>query len=140
MEIERFTNLADALPGLVWTALLDGRLEFLNQRWSDYTGLSWDQAVGYGWQSAIHPEDLARVRERWRSWFESGQPSELEARLRRNDGEYRRFLFRAAPVADESGRVVKWCGFNTDIEDRLKAEEAAFVRKSQAEVEQAHAQ
>ena len=139
MEFELISPLADALPGLVWTALSDGRAEFLNQRWREYTGLSLDQAIGFGWQSAIHPEDLAMVLERWRSFVESGKPGEVEARLRRFDGEYRRFLFSAAPIPDQSGRVVKWCGINTDIEERLKAEEAVLARASEAELRQAHA-
>jgi len=118
------SHLVEALPGLVWTALPDGRAEFLNRRWCEYTGLSLEQAVGFGWQSALHPEDVDLVLEYWRSALESGQPGEVEARLRRYDGEYRRFLFSTAPLADKSGRVVKWCGTNTDIEERLKAQEA----------------
>ena len=72
MELE-LTHVVDALPGLVWTALPDGRAEFINQRWCEYTGLSLEQAIGFGWQSAIHPEDLARLLERWRSFLESGR-------------------------------------------------------------------
>ena len=140
MEFEPISPLADALPGLVWTALPDGRAEFLNQRWYQYTGLSPDQAIGFGWQSAIHPEDRALVLERWRSFLESDKPGEVEARLRRYDGEYRRFLFSAAPITDQSGRVVKWCGINTDIEERLKAEEALRARESEAELGRAYAQ
>jgi PAS domain S-box-containing protein len=124
------SHLVEALPGLVWTALPDGRAEFLNRRWCEYTGLSLEQAVGFGWQSALHPEDVDLVLEYWRSALESGQPGEVEARLRRYDGEYRRFLFSTAPLADKSGRVVKWCGTNTDIEERLKAQEALYARES----------
>jgi len=121
MELE-LSQLIDALPGLVWTALPDGRADFINQRWCEYTGLSPEQAVGFGWHSAIHAEDLALLLERWRSFLESGRPGEVQALLRRYDGEYRRFLFSAAPLADKSGQVLKWCGINTDIEERLKAE------------------
>lgn len=123
------SRLIDALPGLVWTALPDGRAEFLNQRWCEYTGLSLEQAIGYGWQSALHPDDPARTLKSWRSFLESGRPG--EARLRRHDGEYRRFIMSAAPIADEAGRIVQWCGINTDIEDRLKAEESVHARESQ---------
>jgi PAS domain S-box-containing protein len=122
MENE-LSRVVDALPGLVWTARPDGHIDFLNQRWCDYTGLGVDEAYGRGWQTAIHPEDLPELLERWQSILASGEPSETEARLRRFDGEYRWFLFRACPLADASGAVVKWCGMNTDIEDRRRSEE-----------------
>jgi PAS domain S-box-containing protein len=128
MENE-LSRVVDALPGLVWTALPDGRIDFLNQRWCEYSGLSVeealgvDQAYGGGWQTAIHPEDLPGLLERWRSILVSGEQGEMEARLRRFDGEYRWFLFRACPLVDTSGLVVKWCGISTDVEDRRRAEE-----------------
>jgi PAS domain S-box-containing protein len=122
MKLE-LTHLIDVLPGLVWTALPDGRAQFLNQRWCDYTGLRLDEAVGFGWQSAIHPQDLALLLEGWRSLLASGRPGELEGRLRRYDGEYRRFLFSASPITDPLGQIVHWCGINTDIEDRRQAQE-----------------
>ena len=122
MEIE-LRCIVDALPGLVWTARLDGHIDFLNQRWCEYTGLSVDEAYGRGWQTAIHPDDLPELLERWRSILASRESREMEARLRRFDGEYRWFLFRTNPLADASGQVVKWCGMNTDIEDRRRSEE-----------------
>src|SRR6266478_2986433 len=122
MENE-LSRVVDALPGLVWTARPDGHIDFLNQRWCDYTGLGVDEAYGRGWQTAIHPEDLPELLKRWQSILASGEPSETEARLRRFDGEYRWFLFRTCPLADASGAVVKWCGMNTDIEDRRRSEE-----------------
>ena len=138
MELE-LSHLIDALPGLVWTALPNGGAEFINRRWCEYTGLSPDQAAGFGWQSAIHPGDRTLVLDRWRSFLESGQGGAVETRLRRYDGEYRRFLFSTAPLADKSGQVVKWCGINTDIEERLKAEETLRARESHFEREQADA-
>ncbi|MFZ1088380.1 MAG: PAS domain-containing protein [Xanthobacteraceae bacterium] len=128
MENE-LSRVVDALPGLVWTALPDGRIDFLNQRWCEYSGLSVEEALGVdeayggGWQTAIHPEDLPGLLERWRSILVSGEQGEMEARLRRFDGEYRWFLFRACPLVDTSGLVVKWCGISTDVEDRRRAEE-----------------
>jgi PAS domain S-box-containing protein len=122
MENE-LSRVVDALPGLVWTALPDGHVDFINQCWRVYTGLSVDQACGQGWQTAIHPEDLPQLLERWRSILASGEPREMEARLRRVDGAYRRFLMRVDPVRDERGNIVKWYGTNTDIEDRKQAEE-----------------
>ena len=147
MQLE-LSRLIEALPGLVWTALPDGRAEFLSQRWCEYTGLSLDQAVGFGWHCALHPEDRVPVLEYWRSLLESGKSGEVEARLRRHDGAYRRFLFNAAPVTDPSGRVVKWCGSNTDIEERLKAQEdvtpvkidGAALKASEAKLRMAHEQ
>ena len=121
MEIE-LRCIVDALPGLVWTALPGGHIDFLNQRWCEYTGLGVDEARGRGWQNAIHPQDLPELLERWRSILASGEPGEMEARVRRFDGEYRRFLFRICPSEDASGKIVKWCGISTDIEDGRRAE------------------
>ena len=86
--------------------------------------------MAVGGRLRIHPEDLPELLERWRSILASGEPGEMEARLRRFDGEYRWFLFRASPLADASGRIVKWCGINTDIEDRRRTEEALRARES----------
>jgi PAS domain S-box-containing protein len=123
MDIE-LSHIVDALPGLVWTALPDGNLDFVNQRWREYTNLGFDESCGRGWQTVIHPADLPELLERWRLILTSGKPGEMEARLRRSDGEYRWFLFRACPLPDASGQLVKWCGMNTDIEDRRQAEAA----------------
>ena len=123
MDIE-LSHVVDGLPGLVWTALPDGNLDFINQRWCEYTNLGLDESCGRGWQTVIHPADLPELLERWRSILASGEPGEMEARLRRSDGEYRWFLIRACPLTDASGQFVKWCGLNTDIEDRRQAEAA----------------
>jgi PAS domain S-box-containing protein len=123
MDIE-LRRVVDTLPGLVWTARPDGHIDFLNQRWCEYTGLGVDEAYGRGWETAIYPEDLPELLERWRFILASGEPGEMEARLRRFDGEYRWFLFSINPLVDASGRVVKWCGMNIDIEGRRRPEEA----------------
>jgi formate hydrogenlyase transcriptional activator len=112
----------DTIPTLAWCNLPDGSNEFLNQRWHDYTGLSPQEAHGSGWQVAIHPEDLHAFMQAWRKLLASGKPSELEARLRRHDGEYRWFLFRVDPYRDQAGNVVKWYGTNTDIDDLKRAQ------------------
>ena len=125
-ELER---LVDTLPGLIWTALPDGRSDFINQRWCEYTGLSPDEALGQGWHSAIHPDDLGGLLEGWTAFLTSGAGGELEARLRRFDGECRWFRFSARPIADASGQIVKWCGINIDIEDQKRAEKAAQARE-----------
>src|SRR5918997_1039939 len=121
MENE-LSRIMDALPGFVWSALPDGNVDFLNQRWREYTGLSLEEACGWGWQVAVHPEDLPELLERCQSILASEQPGEAEARLRRHDGEYRWFLFRAHPLRDELGNIVKWYGTNTDIDGWKRAE------------------
>src|SRR5262245_34282013 len=102
------SGFVDALPGLVWTALPDGHIDFVNQRWCEYTGLSIDEAYGRGWQTAIHPEDLPELLKRWRSILAYGEPGEIDARFRRFDGEYLWFLIRAVPIRDEQGNVIHW--------------------------------
>jgi formate hydrogenlyase transcriptional activator len=116
--------VVDTIPTLAWSAGPDGSADFFNQRWLDYTGLSAKQALGWGWEVAIHPADLPRILETFRDALNSVKPYEVEGRFRRFDGEFRWFLFRASPLCDESGKVVKWYGANTDIEDRKRAEDA----------------
>ena len=123
MQFE-LTQLVDALPGLGWSALPDGRAEFVNRRWLDYTGLTAAQAVGVGWVEAIHPDDRQRLIEYWRSSVASGTFGDTDARMRRHDGAYRWFLFRANPLRDEMGNISRWFGTNIDIEDRRRGEEA----------------
>jgi PAS domain S-box-containing protein len=112
----------DTIPVLAWCNRPDGWNEFLNQRWLDYTGLTIEEARGWGWKVAIHPDDLPRVLDVWQGLLISGKSGELEARLRRADGEYRWFLFRVEPLRDAQGTIVKWYGTNTDIDDRKKGE------------------
>src|SRR2546429_2205739 len=114
--------MIDKIPTLAWACRPDGTTEFLNQRWLDYTGLSLEEALGWGWQVPVHPEDLEKLMEAWQGRLGSADPGEAEARLRRFDGEYRWFLFRAIPVRDEQGKLVRWYGTNTDIEDLKRAE------------------
>jgi PAS domain S-box-containing protein len=111
----------DTVPALVWLANPDGGVVYLNQQWLHYTGLSQEQALGWGWTVRVHQEDLTRLAETWRTLLDSGAPGEAEARLQRADGEYRWFLFRAAPIRDVSGTVAGWCGTNIDIDDRVRA-------------------
>jgi PAS domain S-box-containing protein len=115
--------MINRIPALAWSCLPDGSPEFLNQRWLDYTGMSTEQALDWGWKGAIHPDDLGKLMGAWQRLLSSGEPGEVEARMRRFDGEYHWFLFRAEPVRGEQGEVVRWYGTNTDIEDRKRAEE-----------------
>ena len=116
--------VVDAVPSQVWRAAPDGTIQFVNQQWLDYTGLSSEQSEGWAWTSTgvIHSEDLPGLLDTWRRVLASGDPEEAEARVRRADGEYRWFLIRAVPVRDESGAITGWYGTNTDIEDRKRAE------------------
>ncbi|MEO8628051.1 MAG: PAS domain-containing protein [Betaproteobacteria bacterium] len=122
------SRIVDALPGLVWTALPDGHVDFVNRRWCEYTGLSVEEIHGEGWQRAIHPDDLPKMLAHWRSILASGEACEMAARLRRFDGEYRLFAVHVSPLADAAGNVVKWCGINTDIADRTRSQEALHSR------------
>jgi two-component system sensor kinase FixL len=124
----------DTIPALVWSVLPDGSVDFLNQRWLEYTGLSLEDGLGQGWQAAIHPEDRARFVDEWRAALAAGEPLEAETRLRRADGESRWFLLRAVPLRDEKGNIVKWYGTSTDIEDRKQAEEIRTAQARQAGV------
>src|SRR5215469_8936397 len=115
--------IIDTIPTLAWAAGPDGSADFLNQRWLDYTGMTAERAHGSGWEAAIYPGDVKGLAEHWQSSLVSGMPLEAEGRMRRYDGAYRWFLFRANPLRDESGKVVKWYGINIDIEDRKQREE-----------------
>ena len=115
-------DIIDAIPTLAWCARPGGSNEFLNRRWQDHTGLSVQEGLGWGWKAAIHPDDLGSLIAKWETLLTSGEPGEIEARLRRSDGIYRWFLFRVEPRRDESRKVVKWYGTATDIEDRKQTE------------------
>jgi hypothetical protein len=110
-------GVMDTIPGLVWSALPDGDVEFCNQRWLDYTGMSFNEIKGRGWAAAIHPEDITDLQERWRAALEQSTSYEAEARMRRADGCHRWFLIQAMPLRDSGGRIIRWYGTNTDIED-----------------------
>jgi PAS domain S-box-containing protein len=113
-------RLIDALPGFAWTALVDGRADFLSRRWREYLGLSLQEASAWDWQAVVHPEDLPKVLEGWRSILASGDVGELEARLRHANGEYHWFLISVGPLRDAQGKVTKWCCTNTEIRKRLE--------------------
>jgi PAS domain S-box-containing protein len=119
-QAERELRLAiDTIPALVWTALPDGSLNFINHRWEEI-GVSLDDVRQ--WNEVLHP--MERMADGWRTAVETGTPFENVARLRRADGEYRWFLGRAQPLRDELGKIVKWYGVSTDIEDQKRAEDA----------------
>jgi PAS domain S-box-containing protein len=115
---QRWHTLAEAMPAMVWMARPDGSLDYYNQRWYDYTGLSESQLTGWGWAAVWHPEDLPDGRARWLESLRTGQPYEYEARFRRADGNYHWQLIRAVPLHTAEGHVLRWFGTTTDIEDQ----------------------
>src|SRR4029077_5805682 len=135
------TNLRrviDTIPTLAWCNTPDGPNEFLNKRWHEYTGSSHEESTGWGWQAAFHPEDVPPMMEKWRELLASGEPGEIEARLRRHDGVYRWFLIRVEPFRDERGRLLRWYGTSTDIhvlkqtQERLREDEQELRRITDA--------
>jgi formate hydrogenlyase transcriptional activator len=130
----KLRKIIDTIPTLAWCSLPDGTGIFWNRRWHEYTGLTLEAARGWGWQDAIHAEELKEITDKWLGFLASGQPGEVEGRLRRFDGVYRWFLFRAEPLRDESGNIVNWYGTDTDIEDLKRAE--AKLRQDEEELRQ----
>ena len=119
----KLRDVVETIPTIAWTALPDGWVDFSNHHWEEYTGLSIEKGSGSGWEAAVHPDDVKRHAEKWRASVASGELFENEARYRRVDGEYRWFLVRAVPLRDRGGKIRKWYGTKTDIEDRKRAEQ-----------------
>lgn len=114
----RFQTLADAFPHMVWSTLPDGFHDYYNARWYEFTGVPEGSTDGERWNGMFHPDDQERARERWRHSLETGEPYEIEYRLRHRSGEYRWVLGRAMPIRDESGRLIRWMGTCTDIHEQ----------------------
>jgi PAS domain S-box-containing protein len=131
---DRLRLVIDTIPTFVWRSGRNGRPEFFNQPTLDYTGLLLDSALE-GWARAVHPDDLANLSRMWREIRNSGARGETEGRLQRFDGKYRWFLLRVEPLRDEAGKIVKWYGSATDIEDRKQTENS--LRQSEAYLAQA---
>jgi PAS domain S-box-containing protein len=123
-------GVLDALPVILWTALPDGSIDFVNRRWSDYTGLDLNEARGWDWQTVIHPDDAVAFVQGWRSILELGEPGEVVGHVRRSDGRYCRFLFQCQPVRDDAGRINKWCGVAIEIERSRCQEKTARQREA----------
>jgi PAS domain S-box-containing protein len=119
---EESRALIDAIPQQIWSGPSDGSLDFCNARWRSYMGFTQEDLQGDGWQRMLHPDDRERVLNAWRESVTKGTPYEQEERHRGADGQYRWFLARGVPVRDSTGRILRWYGTNTDIEDRKRAE------------------
>src|SRR5665213_2351679 len=115
-ESAPFRVVADAVPQMMWSARADGWIDWYNARWYDYTAQTPDEASGWGWQAVHHPEDLPKVMLAWPRSIATGEPFEMEFRLRGADGQFRWFLTRATPLRGDDGRVARWFGTNTDID------------------------
>ena len=123
-ESERqFRILADSMPQMVWATQPDGFHDYYNQRWYDFTGVPAGSTDGVGWNGMFHPDDQVRAWALWRHSLDTGEPYEVEYRLRRADGVYRWTLGRALAVRDQQGRIVRWFGTCTEIEEQKQAEE-----------------
>jgi PAS domain S-box-containing protein len=119
----------NAVPAFVWSTLPDGAVDFVNDRWLEFTGLSPQDALGWNWEAAVHPDDRSRVVAEWRAVVKKGRPAEGEMRVRRADGEFRWWVFRNVPLHDESGNIAKWYGTGIDIDDRKRAESLLAAEK-----------
>ena len=121
---ERLRVITNAVPALIWVCNAAGQAIRFNDRWHEYTGLSFEQSRGEGWIVALHPEDIRPVLSAWHGAVARASSYEVETRCRRSDGTYRWMLARAEPVRDATGAIVEWIGTSTDIHDRRTAEEA----------------
>jgi PAS domain S-box-containing protein len=125
---DELAHVLHGLPALVWNTSPDGSADFCNQRFRDYTGFSSEELYGLGWMKALHPED--RDVGEWRAALAAGKPIEKEARVRRADREYRRFMLSMTPLRNEQGTILKWYGAASDIEDRKRVEQS--LRRSES--------
>ena len=116
-----FQFVTDFMPQMIWVTGADGYHYYYNKQWYDYTGLTNEGTEGKGWNEVFHPDDRQRALEVWQHSLHTGEPYEIEYRCRRHDGEYCWFLGRALPLKDADGRIVKWFGTCTDIDDQRRA-------------------
>ena len=118
----RYRFMAESIPVLIWTAQRDGQLDYVTERLSRYFGLPTEQLLRDGWRDVVHPDDLPEVASRWSHSLATGDPYKVEFRLRAADGSYRWHLAGALPQRDESGKIVRWFGSNTDIDEQKRAQ------------------
>jgi formate hydrogenlyase transcriptional activator len=130
--LQRELNLSvitQTIPGMLWSATPEGEVDYCNRPWLDFAAMTAEQASGWGWATAIYPADRDGLIECWLSCLASGTPLDVEARMRRFDGAFCWFLFRANPLRDDTGKIVKWYGTNIEIEDRKRAEAMLQARE-----------
>ena len=129
----QFRQAAESMPQLVWITDANGSHEWFNQRWYEYTGSATEESAGDGWAQFFHPDDVARAVPVWRHSVSTGELYDIEYRCRRYDGAYRWFIGRALPIRDESGKIVRWFGTCTDIDDQKRTE--AELRRANQDLE-----
>jgi two-component system CheB/CheR fusion protein len=117
---EHFKFLADTIPVIVWTALPNGDHDYFNMQWYNYTGLTFEQSKGKGWQSVEHPDDLPGILTAWNRALISGTSFKKEVRKRAANGSYRSYIMNAMPLKNSDGKVIRWFGVSMDIEDQKK--------------------
>jgi PAS domain S-box-containing protein len=122
--------IAESLPQKVWVTDPGGEVEYVNQRWTDFTGQRLEDIKRAGWLDVVHPDDQERARAAWEHALRSGEPYSVEYRLRRTDGAYYWHLSRALPFREE-GRILRWVGTSTDVDEERRASEerARLVRE-----------
>ena len=130
----RFRRMADSAPVLIWTADADGLLDYVNQRWLEFSGRVREEELGYGWTATFHPQDLREGVSSYLRAAEKRDPFSVQVRLRRKDGAYRWFIFSGVPRFDASAHFVGWIGSATDIHDQRVFEQALFAEKELAQV------
>jgi len=131
---QRFRELADSMPAIVWSCHADGTVDYLNNRYYEYSGLGTDVPGIDGWNLVVHPDDLVASQSSYKRCFESSQVWEQELRLKRNDGIYRWHLSRAVPVLDDNGKAARWYATSTDIHDQKLAEASAREEATALEI------
>lgn len=126
--------LAESIPQMVWTANPDGKVDYYNQRWFDYLGVTPSQLLENGWSLMVHPEDLGPCLQTWNYCMQTGENYEIEVRLKNINGQYRWYWGQAVAMRDSEGKIVKWFGTNTDIDDRKRTEQerAHLLEREQA--------
>jgi PAS domain S-box-containing protein len=130
---DEFHLLAESMPQIVWVALPDGLNIYLNQQWVDYTGLSLEKSYGTGWIKPFHPDDQKSALDAWQSAITNNTAYSTECRIRQKDGDYFWWLVRAVPVLDKKGKIIKWFGTCTDIQNIKETAIALLKAKEHAE-------
>ena len=132
---QRWRSLTEALPQLVWGARPDGWCDYFSTQWTNYTGVSESDLLGWRWMDTLHPDDRQPTRQFWMESIARRQPYDVEYRIRRNDESYGWFKTRGTPIRDSDGTIVKWFGTCTDISDRKRVEQA--LKDQELELRQA---
>jgi two-component system CheB/CheR fusion protein len=134
-QASQLRQMAETLPNLVWGARPDGGFDYISRQWVEYTGIPDADQVHWAWLDQVHPEDRERVRDAWRTAIKRSTNLEVEARIRAATGVYRWFKTRGTPIRDAQGKILKWYGTSTDVDDLKTTEQAQRVREDSAELQ-----